>query len=127
VEFIPTLYSGQALSLPKDYLAMTGGGRSSLLNIASLPGHCEAISYFGQVSYKVKEGWVEDAESMAIIIGEIGRSQKRNALPLEEVANPIAELLRHCLKDSEGHTLLVVVDENDQVIGFINVFTGFLL
>jgi len=49
VEFIPTLCSGQALSLPKDSLAMTGGGRSSLLNIAPLPGHCEAISYSGKV------------------------------------------------------------------------------
>ncbi len=73
------------------------------------------------IDIKLRKGRVEDAESMAIILREIGWSQKRNALPLEGVANPIAELIQHCLKDSEGRTLLVAVDENDQVIGFMNV------
>jgi len=75
----------------------------------------------GVIDIKLRKGQVEDAEAMATILREIGWSQRRNALPLEEVSNPIAELIQHCLKDSEGHTLLVAVDENGQVIGFINV------
>jgi hypothetical protein len=40
VEFIPTLRSGQALSLPKDSLAMTGGWTLALTGTAYLARHC---------------------------------------------------------------------------------------
>jgi len=69
----------------------------------------------------VREATAEDAEKMAIILREIGWSGRRNALPLEEVAMPIAELLLHCKEDKAGHTVLVASDEDGNVIGFINV------
>lgn len=70
---------------------------------------------------KAREAQVEDAEAMAIILREIGWSERRNALPLEEVSKLIVKLIEHCQKDKEGHTTLVAVDGNNQVIGFINV------
>lgn len=69
----------------------------------------------------IREATVEDAEAMAIILREIGWSERRNALPLEKVSKPIAELLLHCQEDKEGHTVLVASDEDGNVIGFTNV------
>ncbi|MBI2485878.1 MAG: GNAT family N-acetyltransferase [Deltaproteobacteria bacterium] len=69
----------------------------------------------------IREARAEDAEAMAIILREIGWSERRNVLPLKEVSKPIAELLRHCEKDKGGHTVLVAVAEKDNVVGFTNV------
>jgi hypothetical protein len=44
----------------------------------------------------IGEARVENAEGMAIILREIGWSERRNALLLEEVSKPIGELLSHC-------------------------------
>jgi GNAT superfamily N-acetyltransferase len=66
----------------------------------------------------VRAAKVEDAEDMARILREIGWSQKRNALNLEEVSRPIEELILHANEDQEGHTVMVAVDEGDRVIGF---------
>ena len=63
----------------------------------------------------------EDAESMAEILREIGWSEKRNNLPLEQVSGPIKELINHCTNDTDGHSMLVAVDEGDKVMGFTNV------
>ncbi|HWP92632.1 MAG TPA: hypothetical protein VNN20_10615 [Thermodesulfobacteriota bacterium] len=54
------------------------------------------------IDIKLRTGRVENAEAMTIILREIGWSQKRNVLPLEEVSNPIAELTPHCLKTAKG-------------------------
>ncbi len=70
---------------------------------------------------KIREAAVGDAEAMAIILREIGWSDKRNALPLEDISGPIVKLIQHVNNDKEGHTLIVAVDENDEVIGFTNV------
>ncbi|HEX3035289.1 MAG TPA: GNAT family N-acetyltransferase [Thermodesulfobacteriota bacterium] len=70
---------------------------------------------------RIREAKIEDSEAMATILREIGWSEKRNALPLQEVSEPIAELLQHCQKDKMGHTVLVAVDEQEQVIGFTSV------
>jgi len=63
----------------------------------------------------------DDAESMAEILREIGWSEKRNNMPMEEVSGPIEKLINHCNQDQNGHTMLVAVDENNTVIGFTNV------
>ena len=69
----------------------------------------------------IREARVEDAETMAVILREIGWSEKRNALPLQDVSKPIAELLQYCQKDKMNHTVLVAADEKGQVIGFTSV------
>lgn len=69
----------------------------------------------------IRKARVEDAPSMAEILREIGWSQKRNALPLEEVSGPIEKLIEHCTRDSDGHTMLVAVDSDDNVLGFTTV------
>ena len=69
----------------------------------------------------IREARVEDARSMAEILREIGWSERRNALSLEEVSGPIERLIEHCLNDREGHTILVAVDPSDKVLGFTNV------
>ncbi|MDA2920106.1 GNAT family N-acetyltransferase [Desulfobacterota bacterium AH_259_B03_O07] len=70
---------------------------------------------------KIREAAVGDAEAMAIILREIGWSERRNALPLREVWGPIEKLIEHTVVYKENHTALVAVDENDEVIGFTNV------
>ncbi len=62
-----------------------------------------------------------DAPRMAEILREIGWSERRNALPLKEVSGPIEKLIEHCSRDKEGHSMLVAVDEEDNVLGFTNV------
>lgn len=70
---------------------------------------------------KIREARAGDAVRMAEILREIGWSERRNALPLEEVAGPIVKLIEHCVRDSEGHSIIVAVDEGDTVLGFLNV------
>ncbi len=62
-----------------------------------------------------------DAVEMARILREIGWSEKRNSLPLEEVSKPIRNLIHRTGNDPEGHTLYVAEDENRKVVGFTNV------
>jgi L-amino acid N-acyltransferase YncA len=69
----------------------------------------------------IRAARVEDAEDMARILREIGWSEKRNALNIEEVSRPIEELIRHANKDQEGHMVLVAVAEEDKVVGFTSV------
>ena len=69
----------------------------------------------------IREAKPEDAVRMAEILREIGWSERRNALPLEEVSAPIEKLIEHCTRDTEGHSIYVAVDENDRAIGFLNV------
>jgi GNAT superfamily N-acetyltransferase len=70
---------------------------------------------------RIRNAEVKDAVSMAEILREIGWSERRNAMPLEEVSEPIEKLIKHCTADSEGHTMLVAVDEDDTVVGFTTV------
>ena len=69
----------------------------------------------------IREARAGDAVRMAEILREIGWSESRNALPLEEVAGPIEKLIGRCVGDSEGHSIIVAVDEDDTVLGFLNV------
>lgn len=70
---------------------------------------------------KVRKAVVEDAYSMAGILQEIGWSERRNLMKQQEVADPIKSLIEHSIKDPEGHTVYVAVDEQDCVVGFTNV------
>jgi len=70
---------------------------------------------------KVRRAKVEDAVSMAEILREIGWSERRNQMNLEEVSKPIEGLIEHSNTDKDGHTVYVAVDDKDKVIGFINV------
>ncbi|HSG30145.1 MAG TPA: GNAT family N-acetyltransferase [Thermodesulfobacteriota bacterium] len=70
---------------------------------------------------KVRKAKVEDAVSMAEILREIGWSERRNQMKLEEVSGPVEGLIDHCNKDTEGHTMYVATDEKDEVIGFTTV------
>lgn len=70
---------------------------------------------------KVRRAKVEDAVSMAEILREIGWSERRNQMNLEEVSKPIEGLIEYSNTDKEGHTIYVAVDSNNKVIGFTNV------
>ena len=70
---------------------------------------------------KIREARVEDAQAMAEILREIGWSERRNSMPLDEVSGPIKGLIEHFHNDREGHTVIVAVDEKDKVLGFTNV------
>ncbi len=70
---------------------------------------------------RIRRATLGDAEYMASILREIGWSEKRNSLPLKEVSTPIEKLIRHCLDNSKGHTIIVAVNEDDAVLGFVNV------
>ena len=69
----------------------------------------------------IREARVEDARSMAQILREIGWSERRNALPLEEISGPIEKLIERRRQDREGHSMIVAVDKDDKVLGFTNV------
>lgn len=69
----------------------------------------------------IRPAKTEDAVHMAEILREIGWSERRNAMALEEVSGPIEKLIEHCSKDKEGHSMLVAVDEEDKVLGFTTV------
>lgn len=64
---------------------------------------------------------VDDAVRMAEILREIGWSERRNTMPLEEVSGPIEGLIEHCNNDPQGHSMIVAVDEDGKVIGFTTV------
>ena len=69
----------------------------------------------------IRHAEIKDGLSMAEILRKIGWSEKRNNMPLKEVSEPIEELIKHCNKNTEGHTMVVAVDEENRVIGFTNV------
>ena len=69
----------------------------------------------------IREARTGDAARIAEILREIGWSERRNALPLDEVAGPIAKLIERCAGNSEGHSIFVAADESDTVLGFLNV------
>ena len=58
---------------------------------------------------------------MAEILREIGWSEKRNSMELEEVSGPIEKLIAHCNERRDEHSMLVAVDDEDRVLGFTNV------
>ena len=68
----------------------------------------------------IRRAQIEDAQPMAEILREIGWSERRNNMKLEEVSKPIEDLIQHCNEDADGHTIIVAVYE-DKVIGFTNV------
>ena len=70
---------------------------------------------------EIRTARVEDAEDMARILREIGWSEKRNELRLDEVSKPIEELIRHANKYQDGHTVLVAIAEESSVVGFTSV------
>lgn len=70
---------------------------------------------------KIRKANNGDAVSMAEILREIGWSERRNSMPLEDVAGPINKLIDQALNDPEGHTIYVAVNEDDKAIGFTNV------
>jgi len=70
---------------------------------------------------RIRNAEVKDAVSMAEILREIGWSDRRNAMPLEEVSGPIEKLIDHYMNDREGHSMLIAVDEDDKVVGFTTV------
>lgn len=69
----------------------------------------------------IRKAVPDDAEAMAIILREIGWSEKRNSLPIQEVSEPIRGLINYAIKNSDAHTIYVAVEDNDNVMGFINV------
>lgn len=69
----------------------------------------------------IRHAKVDDAAHMAEILREIGWSERRNNMTLKEVSGPIEELIEHCIEDPKGHTMLVAVDEEENVIGFTTV------
>ncbi len=73
-----------------------------------------------EATFSLRKAVPEDAASMARILKEIGWSERRNALPLEEVARPIADLLRRA-SSSGDHDIMVAEDEEGKVLGFTAV------
>jgi len=69
----------------------------------------------------VRKAEKRDAEAMAEILREIGWSEKRNRLALEEVSKPIEILIGQSLKNPDGHTVLVAEEKSGKVAGFVNV------
>ena len=70
---------------------------------------------------EIRTARVEDAEDMARILREIGWSERRNALKLEEVSKPIEDLIRYANTDQDGHTVLVAATNESKVVGFTSV------
>ena len=58
----------------------------------------------------VRKATGDDAEAMALILREIGWSERRNSLSLEEVSSPIRDLILQANEDPEGHTMYVACD-----------------
>lgn len=69
----------------------------------------------------IRKAAKDDAVEMAGILREIGWSEKRNSLPIEEVCEPIRVLIEKAQSDPEGHTIYVAEDEEKKVVGFTNV------
>lgn len=72
-------------------------------------------------SLRIRKARTDDALAMAMILREIGWSEKRNELKLDEVSRPIEELIRHANNDQDGHTVLVAVGDEGKVVGFTSV------
>ncbi|MGH7884861.1 MAG: GNAT family N-acetyltransferase [Thermodesulfobacteriota bacterium] len=70
---------------------------------------------------KIRKAELKDAAAMAGILREIGWSEKRNSLTLEEVSAPIKTLISKAINNPEDHTIYVAVNENDNTLGFTNV------
>lgn len=70
---------------------------------------------------RIRKAKITDAVRMAEILRDIGWSERRNKLPLEEVSGPIEKLIEHCDKDTEGHSMIVAVDDGDNALGFLTV------
>ena len=70
---------------------------------------------------KIRRAIQSDAKEMAEILREIGWSERRNKLNLDEVSKPIENLIEHSIRDKDGHTIYVAIDQSDNVIGFTNV------
>lgn len=64
---------------------------------------------------------VDDAEAMALILREIGWSEKRNSLTLEEMSSPIRDLILQAGAYPQCHTIYVACDQGGGVIGFTSV------
>ncbi len=69
----------------------------------------------------IRNAEADDAVRMAEILREIGWSERRNTMPLDDVSKPIENLIEHCKGNPQGHTMIVAVDEDENVIGFTNV------
>ena len=69
----------------------------------------------------VRKAIGDDAEAMALILREIGWSERRNSLSLEEVSSPIRDLILQANGDPEGHTMYVACDSGGRVLGFTTV------
>ncbi len=70
---------------------------------------------------KIRQAVTDDAVKMAEILREIGWSERRNKMNIEEVSNPIEDLINYCIENPRDHTMIVAVDRDDKVIGFTNV------
>ncbi|NIP29690.1 MAG: GNAT family N-acetyltransferase [Candidatus Dadabacteria bacterium] len=71
--------------------------------------------------YKIRTAKIKDASYMAKILREIGWSERRNALFLEEVSKPIEGLIKDTLENPEINSIFVAADISDNVVGFLNV------
>ncbi len=69
----------------------------------------------------IRKAKPDDAGDMALILREIGWSERRNSLALEQVSSPIRGLISHACEDSAGHTIYVACDSTGAVVGFVNV------
>lgn len=69
----------------------------------------------------IRKARTGDEVAMAEILREIGWSEKRNTMPLEDVYRPIKELIERTSADPANHTIYVAVDEKNTVKGFTNV------
>ncbi len=76
---------------------------------------------FKEIVMKIRKANIGDADEMAGILREIGWSERRNSMPIEEVSAPIKELIDHALNDPDGHTIYVAVNDDNKAIGFTNV------
>ena len=68
----------------------------------------------------VRQANPDDAGAMAEILREIGWSERRNSLSLEDVSGPIAKLLEQYGEDDQ-HSAFVALDDKGAVMGFTYV------
>ena len=71
--------------------------------------------------YKIRIAEIKDAEFLAKILREIGWSERRNSMKLDEVSKPIEQLIHDTKLNPQQNTIFVAVNQNDEVGGFINV------
>ena len=58
---------------------------------------------------------------MAKILREIGWSEKRNSMKLEDVSKPIERLIELSIEKPDDHTMYVAIDNSNSVLGYICV------